>query len=230
MGTWLGVVGGIVGIVVAALGCGILMGCSKGEARSGELVLDPGSFGVFLVYQDSMPAGRGSAFVLGPGRRVVTCAHAVDQGNRYQLQLAGAVADAGSNLFESRVVDLRLVKKYGNRDLAILEAADPAALEGVEPFELGDWKSLKVGSRITLIGWDRRLEAMVAIPAVVSGRGIAAEEARREYIEFEGPSQVGYSGGPVLDASGKVVAMVAEAVPLGEGRMLNIAYEMWLED
>jgi len=106
------------------------------------------------------------------------------------------------------------------------QAADPAALEGVEPFELGDWKSAVEGSRITLIGWDRRLEAMVAVPAVVSGRGIAAEEARREYIEFEGPSQLGYSGGPVPDAAGRVVAIVAEAVPLGEGRMLNIAYEV----
>jgi len=88
-----------------------------------------------LVYQDEAPVGRGSAFVLGPERRVVTCAHSVEHGNRYQLQAAGAVADAGSQLFQTR---MRLVKKYEDRDLAVLKAMDPAALEAVEPLELGD--------------------------------------------------------------------------------------------
>lgn len=68
--------------------------------------------------------------------------------------------------------------------------------------------------------------ALLAVPAVVSGRWGKGEGSPQEYIEFEGPSLVGYSGGPVLGAAGKVVAIVAEEVPLEEGRNLNIAYEV----
>lgn len=132
MAAWIGIVRGIRFVCLA---CGILYGCSGEEVRPGELVLDPGSLGISLVYQDEAPVGRGSAFVLGPERRVVTCAHSVEHGNRYQLQAAGAVADAGSHLFQTR---MRLVKKYEDRDLAVLKAMDPAALEAVEPLELGD--------------------------------------------------------------------------------------------
>jgi len=41
-----------------------------------------------------------------------------------------------------------------------------------------------------------------------------------------GAEPVGVFGRAGADAAGRVVAIVAEAVPLGEGRMLNIAYEV----
>lgn len=48
----------------------------------------------------------------------------------------------------------------------------------------------------------------------------------REYSDFGGPTQEEYSGGPVLDWSGRGVAIVAEALPLGDGQRLNTAYEV----
>lgn len=107
------------------------------------------------------------------------------------------------------------------RDLALLrvEAADMPTLP------LGDSASLKIGDRLSVIGFPgvvmshELLSASAKVHASVTHgavSGFKQDRANQPIIQTDATAETGTSGGPVVDAAGRVVGVMTAVTP-GEG-------------
>ena len=156
--------------------------------------------------------GVGAGVVLDAGGAIVTNHHVVgDMGGPVEVRLG-----------DGRSLPARVVRRWAAADLALLQV--PSA-GGLQPASPGDSAGLRVGQLVLAIGhpWG---QPDVVTAGIISGLG----EARMpwggravDYIRSDVRLAPGNSGGPLIDAAGRVVGInsmiwggdLAVAIPVG---------------
>ena len=151
---------------------------------------------------------EGSGFVFGPQHDVVTCWHvkavADNTGETNLLYLNG------TNRF-------RISPKYmlPNYDLAVFTASPHIECPRTR---VGDFKKMRPGDFIIYLGFDSRqsdqykkatgvnISQITAVGSALNDNGVIVD-----FLEFPGVAIPGYSGGPVFNKEGEVVAIIREA-------------------
>ncbi len=153
-----------------------------------------------LVQVLSGPRGAGSGTVWHPDGLVLTNAHVVDPG------------DPRVKLADGRVLPARIVARDTQTDLAalVVEAT------GLEALALGNSRSLRPGQWVLALGHPWGLTGAATAGVIVSvGKGWAVPTGRdmgQEWIAVSLPLRPGNSGGPLLDAEGRLVGITAVMV------------------
>ena len=165
---------------------------------------------IFMNLNDTLSIGRifldpqcsillGTAFVAGKTKSIFTCSHVAIRDTMWFSYL-------GSSYF------FRIKLKYNlpNYDVALLERTG-----GNQPSSLnfGDFNRTHPGDIIEYIGWDVLVNKYVIWKSIVIAKGVSLTEngVTVEFIEFAGEAIPGYSGGPVFNSDGQVIAIIREA-------------------
>jgi S1-C subfamily serine protease len=164
-------------------------------------------FGTILLGSNGQAVGSGFAY--GSHKDIVTCAHVVS--GAYFIHHE-------TNLFFSAQDSVRrkLTLKYilPRFDLAVFSPTPE--IKG-QPIKLGDAKKARPGDKIIYIGYDQRRSSTTNVvseinTATVTATGSAMNEGGIvDFLEFNGVGIPGYSGGPVFNANGELVAVMREA-------------------
>lgn len=145
-------------------------------------------------------AGSGSGFLCGPDGLALTNHHVVEGADAVEATLA----DGRSFLVDVLGVDPAT-------DLALLRLPERPA---VEPLELADSARLRVGDTALAVGCPHGLSHSVSIGIISGlGRSLRSRTGRtiEDVLQTDAPLNPGNSGGPLLDADGRVVG-VATAI------------------
>jgi serine protease Do len=149
----------------------------------------------------------GSGFIVSPSGLVVTNYHVVAPATR-----GGGVA---ARLKDGRVVRVqRVVAVDARRDLAVLALA----ADGLPSVRLGDSDAVRPGEKVVVIGHPQFLDYTVS-EGIVSG--LRSDNTGYRYIQITAAISSGSSGGPVFDATGRVIAVTV--MTLRTGQNLNFA-------
>ena len=148
-------------------------------------------------YYRTMPLkGSGSGFILEPDGYIVTNAHVVRQANRIGVVLWDNKPVEGVILGICRSIDVAVVKIDS---------------EGLPAARLGDSDKLRVGQSVYAIG---NPFGLVGGPTVTSGvvsaldRSIQGGDASFSgLVQTDAAINPGNSGGPLVDTSGRVIAI-----------------------
>lgn len=189
------------------------------RARSVQPVTSP--FGV-----GDTPTGgisTGSGFVLDEEGRVVTNAHVVS-----------GVTDVQVTFADLRMVPARVLGKDEETDLAVLEV-DPEGLD-LQPLELGDSDAVRPGDPALAVGNPSGLEPTAGTGRVSdAGQQLATDSGAvlEDVIRTDAVILPGTSGGPLLDAQGRVIGITSR-VASGDGAVglavpVNTAKEVLAE-
>jgi S1-C subfamily serine protease len=172
------------------------------RARSLRQVASP--FNLFPSTEENLSTGSG--FVIGDDGTILTNAHVV----------AGAT-DVYVTVSKSRTVAARLVGKDLATDLAVLRV-DAEGLD-LRPLELGDSDTVQVGDPTLAIGnpfgLDRTLTTGVVSALqrrITAPGGFAIENV----IQTDAALNPGNSGGPLLDATGRVIGVNSQIATGGD--------------
>ncbi len=181
-----------------------------------------------IVYtgRDGKQQGLGTGFVISEDGLIATNYHVIGEARPITVQLAdGSKHEATAVHASDRKLDLAIVKIDAKRKLKTLP--------------LGDSTALKVGQAIVAIGHPQGLEYSV-VAGVLSG---TRDVEGVNMLQLAIPIEQGNSGGPVLDADGRVVGIVTMkslvtanlgfAVPVHALKQIRdrpnpIAMEQWL--
>jgi S1-C subfamily serine protease len=117
-----------------------------------------------------------------------------------------------------------LVGRDAGTDLAVLKISDEAAGQSLQPVEIGDAANLKVGNIVLAVGCtdaERGARASFGIVNSVAGawRTWRGDEIDR-FISLDVAIYIGFSGGALVDAEGKVYGVNTSA--FGRGTALTI--------
>lgn len=168
----------------------------------------------------------GAGFLISP-ELALTCAHVVanytaaDRAAPLRVQCGGA----DSRLIPARVHDL---PGDGEPDVAVLELAQPVT--GIAPALPGPAEPPPMGSLLAAFGFPRMhrarepeerpaagalVETGIWVPVSVDGFDLAGQRIQLTSRNPQGmPVQRGFSGGPVIDPDGDLVAgMICHALP-----------------
>ncbi len=174
------------------------LGTSLGADKLQSISFNPQSVGVIVGTNGSMV---GSAFVVGSPQRVITCDHVVRTQPAFNFTYRAASGDMIPASIETMMhrYDLAVLRLDGTNQMAAL------------PF--GDIRRIRPGDQIVYAGWNVKENTLVKVSlATVSAIGVAENEGVSvDFIEFEGEGVPGYSGGPVINVKGEVIALMREA-------------------
>lgn len=149
--------------------------------------------------------GVGSGFVLSADGLVVTSRHVVQGARVIAVEVPGHGVVAG-----------QVVGHDDSLDLTVLRVP----LSGLTPLAIGDSRSLRIGEWVLAVGSPFRLERSWSA-GIVSGlnrRQVAVDPRAAEgYIQTDAAANLGNSGGPLLDAGGRVVGMITQILTRSGG-------------
>ncbi len=166
--------------------------------------------------------GVGSGFVVSPTGEIATNAHVVTSGTGAAIRPAGEVF---VGFADHNQVPARIVGFDPFTDVALLKI-DPAGLH-LHPLELGSSRDLRVGAPVVAIGSpfgeDRSLSA-----GIISATGRSIQSltgfATTGAIQTDAAVNQGNSGGPLLDANGRVLGINSQIEsPSGAGSGVGFA-------
>ena len=176
--------------------------------------------------RDGEIQGLGAGFIVRSDGLIATSLHVIGQGRPFRVRLYG----------EEHPIDPTAVVAVDRaRDLALIRIDR----DNLPTLELGDADRLEPGDRLIAIGHPRGLERIV-VTGILSARRVIANGP---VLQMAMPIEPGNSGGPVLDALGRVVGIVTArsaegpnigfAVPIDALRSLldrprPIPMERWL--
>jgi S1-C subfamily serine protease len=183
--------------------------------RAQTLRTDPTPFDVFDSTQPSEATGSG--FVIDKDGLILTNAHVVS-----------AATDIQVTFSDAHTVSAKPVGKDPDTDLALLRV-DPGGLD-LRPLELGDSGTVQVGDPTVAIGNPFGLERTLTT-GVVSAlqRRLTAPSGFTidNVIQTDAALNPGNSGGPLLDASGRVIGInsqIATGGGDGSGGSVGIGF------
>jgi S1-C subfamily serine protease len=181
------------------------------QVKTTAVVETPDFFG---SPQQEPQRGLGSGFVIDKSGHIVTNAHVV--------QGADAVEVSFSNGEE---MDATIVGDDPSTDIALLKVeADSRALQ---PLSLGNSDTLRVGDEVVAIGNPLGLERTMTA-GIVSALGRVIEAPNQfsidEVIQTDAPINSGNSGGPLLNAAGRVVGVNTQIVTGGGTGNIGIGF------
>ncbi len=172
------------------------------RARSVQASQSP--FEIFPRQQENVSTGSG--FVLDEKGHILTNAHVVANSTDVRVSFS-----------DHRTVTARVIGKDPDTDLAVL-AVSPKG-PALRPLELGDSSGVRVGDPTVAIGNPFGLERTLTT-GVVSAlqRRITAPSgfAIEDVIQTDAALNPGNSGGPLLDATGRVIGVNSQ-IATGEG-------------
>ncbi|HML03390.1 MAG TPA: trypsin-like peptidase domain-containing protein [Candidatus Bathyarchaeia archaeon] len=149
------------------------------------------------VVSVSCGIARGSGVVWSADGYIVTCSHVI--GRRRSI-LVG--------LGDGNTLEAKVVGSDSYADVALLKIDGKA----LKPVEVGDSESLKAGQFVLALAnpFNRKPSATIGIVTSVTGsvRGFGGV-AMENVIVTDTQSTLGYSGGPLVDASGKMIGLNA---------------------
>jgi len=190
-------------------------GNPRGRQNPFEDFLGPG-FGWNNPSEGFQQKSLGSGFILDREGYIVTNNHVVENADEIKVKLAnGKEFDAKVVGRDSRT-DLALIKINGSSDL--------------QPLNMGDSDTLKVGSWVVAIGSPFGLEQTVTAGIVsAKGRTIGAGPYDN-FIQTDASINPGNSGGPLINTKGEVVgintAIIASGQGIGFAIPINMAKEV----
>jgi serine protease Do len=137
--------------------------------------------------------GVGSGFVISSDGYILTNNHVIDEANQIKIKLA-----------DGKEYDAKVVGRDPKTDLALLKAEGASNLQ---PLQLGDSESLKVGSWVVAVGSPFGLEQTVTA-GIVSAKGrVIGSGPYDNFIQTDASINPGNSGGPLLNTEGQVVGI-----------------------
>lgn len=184
---------------------------------SEDVILDAYSRTVISAYEATGPAvvsiqveqnkgggGMGSGFAFTPDGLILTNSHVVHGGRRVHVRTTQGATLEAQILGDDPHTDLALLKVAPARPLPIAT--------------LGSARSLRIGQLVVAIGNPLGFESSVTAGVVSAlGRSLRASTGRlmEDVIQTDAALNPGNSGGPLLDAAGRVVgintAMIQQA-------------------
>jgi serine protease Do len=192
------------------------------QSRSQAIPFTPENVGTIVSSKTGEAVGTG--FVAGSKNYVITCAHVIEAPGDY---FYNPVRSKPASPNTKKLIPLKLLYTLPNYDLAVLTLSENVT---EKPFEWGDFRRLRPGDKVVYIGWQIGTNNLQASVAKLSAIGsVLNENAVVEFLEFEGVGKPGFSGGPVVDLDGKVVAIIREAwtkrgLKGGTGWLMNRAF------
>jgi len=172
-------------------------GVCFGAERFKTLTLNAEAFGT-IVGTNGQIAGTG--FIVGSPGRVITCEHVVASQLAFNFHFVNA---SGAHL---PVTLETVLRRY---DLSVLQFD---FTNQIPPLPYGDIRRVRPGDDVVYIGWNVQDSKFRVSKAIVSAIGVALNDGVSvDFIEFEGEGIPGYSGGPILNHRGEVVALMREA-------------------
>jgi len=152
-------------------------------------------------------AGTGSGFVLDKAGSIVTSEHVVDGASTVTVRLASG-----------REEEARVLGADQASDIALLRVAAPG--DELHPLPLGDSDAVSIGDPVVAIGNPLGLERSLTA-GVVSGVNRTIESPSGASIagaiQTDAALNPGNSGGPLLDAQGRVIGVNAQVATAGAG-------------
>jgi 2-alkenal reductase len=170
----------------------------------------PGVVTIYSIFErrpseDEEHAAQGSGFVVSPEGYVLTSAHVISTSGSVADEVYVAFRD--SDRVEAKVVGIDL-----NDDVGVLKL-DPAD-HSLTPVPLGDSSRVAVGEPVAAIGSPFGNTDSLAVGVVSSSRRSIPSLTSRynvvDAIQTDAPITHGNSGGPLLDARGRVIGINAQ--------------------
>ena len=168
----------------------------------------------------SQQGGLGSGFVLDGDGYIATNTHVVTSGSGLSRARQVYVDFADGNRVTARIVGID-----PNADVALLKI-DPKGLS-LTPLELGELEHLQVGDPVAAIGSPFGEEQSLSVGVISAlDRNIASltDFGIGDAIQTDAAINRGNSGGPLLDAHGRVIGINAQIkTETGEGAGVGFA-------
>lgn len=162
----------------------------------------------------------GSGFVLDNDGSIVTCAHVVSDATAITVRLADGTSAKGT-----------LVGADMTTDLAIVHVDVPSAR--LHPLPLGSAGTVAVGQPVLAVGDPFGFEGS-ASAGIVSGLEREIESPSgwtiTDAIQTDAALNHGNSGGPLLDASGRVIGVSAQIASSGVDANVGVAFAVPIDD
>jgi S1-C subfamily serine protease len=153
--------------------------------------------------------GAGSGFILTPDGYILTNNHVVERARQLEAALPDGRTFAAEVVGTDPATDLAVVRIQGNYGTSF-----PAV-------ELGDSERLRVGQLAIAIGNPHGLQTSVTAGVISAlGRTLPAPNGRRlieNVIQTDAPLNPGNSGGPLVDARGRVIGVNTAIAPGAQG-------------
>lgn len=195
---------------------------AKNNAYCQQIEVHNKSMG-FIVLDDTIYSGTGFSF-LNPSQ-ILTCAHVIDTTKRISFVTMDN---------QTKQHKLKLIKYDLDTDLALLESDEIICYVPLQPTPLFD---IQPSQHIFYCGYDvlrstnkvRKIQLnhayLSAVGKVLSGKMII------DFIEFRGDGVPGFSGGPVFNDKGEVIAIMREAwykqgTKGGQVQLINRAFSV----
>jgi S1-C subfamily serine protease len=154
-----------------------------------------------LFPQQERSTSTGSGFLVDRTGHILTNYHVIQGADRR----SGVIVEFEDNISRRAVV----VGQDPDNDLAVL-SVDMSGVPSVEPLQLGDSSSVRVGDPTLAIGnpfgLDRTLTSGIVSALqrqIQAPNGFAIDNV----IQTDAPINPGNSGGPLIDASGRVIGI-----------------------
>ncbi|HEY2948951.1 MAG TPA: trypsin-like peptidase domain-containing protein [Micromonosporaceae bacterium] len=147
---------------------------------------------------------EGSGVILSADGLILTNAHVVDGGGSIRVQFAdGSTATA------------TVVGTDANHDLAVIRAQ---GVTGLTPATLGTSANVRVGDSVLAFGSPLGLEGTVTagIVSAVDRDVSSTDVSQRNLIQTDAAINPGSSGGPLVDASGRVIGINTAIASTGQ--------------
>jgi S1-C subfamily serine protease len=226
------------------LALAVLAGCGGGSGNTTTVVRSSkvevvapaadkagggGGFDVARLYERESPGvvtvisgeGLGSGFVIAGSGEVLTNAHVVTTGTGARIKRADEVY---VKFADGNQVGARIVGFDPNADVALLRI-NPAGLT-LRPLPLGSTDDLKVGAPVAAIGSPFGEEQSLSVGVISATQrsidsltGFKIEGA----IQTDAAINHGNSGGPLLDASGRVLGINSQ-IESGNGDGAGVGF------
>lgn len=175
-----------------------------------------------LVVDSDTPTGdgvverrraSGSGVILDAAGFVMTNYHVVQGARRVQVVLSSSPSGTSIVKPRGRTVDATVVGIDEETDLALLKVPGGT----LTPLPLGDSDTLKPGQLVFAFGSPLGLDNTVTMGVVSAvGRQLEPDDPM-VYIQTDAPINPGSSGGPLVDASGRVVGINTLILSQGGG-------------
>jgi serine protease Do len=155
----------------------------------------------------SAARGNGSGVILDPTGYIVTNAHVVEGARRVQVALATPQSGdaAGRSILKvpGRVFGARVIGMDRETDLAVLKVEQ----DGLPTLPLGDSEALRQGELVMAFGSPLGLEGSVSLGVVSAVARQLRPDDPMIYVQTDAAVNPGNSGGPLVDAEGRVVGI-----------------------
>jgi putative serine protease PepD len=167
-------------------------------------------------------SAAGTGVVISSAGEILTNAHVVDGASTVKVTLAG----------EAQARDAQVVGTDTGNDLALLKIAD---VSGLPAATLGDSDDVRVGDDLVAIGNALALRGGPTVTrGIVSalGRSLETQETTMTgLIQTDASISSGNSGGPLVDATGKVIGINSAVAASGQGQAAeNIGFAIAIDN